>query len=87
MKNNSLPLDLCAEYDAAARWCAERGFAGNVGDPLPAIMDTQGALQYINADPEAFQARVKEFAYARAMNQTHVGICEGSFIDYLEKHG
>lgn len=74
MKNTTstpeLPLELCAEYDAAAEWCAKRGLRGNTGDPLPANMDPDGALKFINADPESFQMRVKEFAYSLAM-ETH----------------
>lgn len=35
-----LPLEHAAEYDAAAMWCAVRGIAGKIGDPLPANMAT-----------------------------------------------
>jgi hypothetical protein len=65
-----LPLEHCAEYDAAAHWCALRGLTGKVGDPLPRNMGNDGALRYINADPEAFQERVRQCAYALAM-ETH----------------
>lgn len=64
-----LPLSHCKEYDAAAEWCAKRGLTGNMGDKLPENMDSQGALKYINADPEAFQKRVKDFAYALEMEK------------------
>jgi hypothetical protein len=64
---SELPLELCAEYDSAAEWCALRGIKGDWGDPLPPAMAADGALKYINADPEAFQQRVKQFAYAITM--------------------
>lgn len=64
-----LPLEHCAEYDGAAEWCALRGLKGAIGDPLPANMDPQGALLYINADTEAFQERVRQCAYALAMSK------------------
>ncbi len=67
--NAPLPLEHCAEYDAAADWCAARGLTGAIGDPLPANMATDGALLWIQADPEAFQERVRQCAYARAMNR------------------
>ncbi len=66
--NAQLPLEHCAEYDAAADWCAARGLTGALGDSLPANMATDGALRWINADPEAFQERVRQFAYARSMS-------------------
>lgn len=65
----SLPIELCAEYDAAAEWCAKRGLKGSIGDALPLNMDSDGALCCINADPEAFQERVRQFAYALAMEK------------------
>ena len=53
-----------AEYDAAAEWCARRGFAGEIGDPLPDMGgDTHDA---INADPVAFARRVRETVYMLA---------------------
>jgi hypothetical protein len=67
MKTTELPLEHCAEYDAAAEHCARRGLRGAIGDPLPANMDANGALAWINADPEAFQERVRQFAYGLAM--------------------
>lgn len=68
----SLPIEHCAEYDSAAEWCAIRGLKGKVGDPLPANMDPNGALKYINADPESFEKRVRQFAYARAMSNINL---------------
>lgn len=55
------------EYDAAALWCAKRKIAGGVGDPLPNLLSA-GAKLLIDADPEAFQERVRMTAYAEAMN-------------------
>jgi hypothetical protein len=66
---DQLPAELLTEYDGAAQWCAQRGLTGKVGDPLLANMSASGALKYINADPEAFEQRVKEFAYALAMER------------------
>jgi len=62
-----LPLEHVAEYDSAARWCAMRGIKGKIGDRLPDLMSPDGALKYISADPEAFQERIRQFAYAQAM--------------------
>lgn len=59
--------DHTAEYDAAAEWCAARGIAGKDGDQLPTLLDGYTFAE-INADPEAFEQRVKDFAYALAMN-------------------
>lgn len=68
--DESLPLEHCNEYDAAAEWCARRGLSGKVGTPLPANMAADGALKYIQADPEAFEERVRQSAYAIAMSAT-----------------
>lgn len=62
-----LPPEHAQEYDAAAEWCARRGIAGNPGDRLPENMNPEGALKYINDDPEAFQMRVKQCFYAQYM--------------------
>lgn len=64
--NEPLPIEHCAEYDAAAEWCAKRGYTGKEGDPLPPNMANDGALKWIQADLEAFQQRVRETAYALA---------------------
>jgi len=69
---NSLPLELLPEYDGAARWCAQRGLTGKIGDALPENMDSDGALRWINADPEAFIERVRQFAYAIAMESLNL---------------
>lgn len=54
------------EYDAAADWCAARGIRGTIKDPLPENLSDR-ASELINADPEAFERRVKEHAYFRSM--------------------
>lgn len=69
-----LPLSCLEEYDSAAKWCAERGYKGKVGDPLPANMASEGALKWIQEDPESFEERVKEMAYMVAMNKTPLGL-------------
>lgn len=67
MNEVELPLEHCKEYDDTAEWCARGGLNGDIGDLLPANMAAEGALKYINADPEAFQKRVRQFSYAIAM--------------------
>lgn len=67
--NTPLPLEHCAEYDAVAEYCASRGLRGEIGDPLPGNMDANGALLWINADPESFQERVRQIAYCIAMEK------------------
>lgn len=67
--NMELPCVHVAEYDAAAEWSAKRGLKGLKGDALPLNMASDGALKYIQADPEAFRERVKQFAYALAMEK------------------
>lgn len=54
------------EYDAAAEWCARHGHKGKIGDPLPNLLSTRAQAE-IDADPDAFQERVRAFAYAQAM--------------------
>lgn len=54
------------EYDDAASWCAERGIAGNDGDPLPDNLSAD-CFWAINDDPEAFAERIRATAYARSM--------------------
>jgi len=60
---NTLPIEHCAEYDAAAEWYAKYS-------ELPANMAIPGAITSINDDPEAFFERVKAFQYALAMEAT-----------------
>lgn len=61
-----LNLENCDEYDAAAKDLARRGLKGEIGDPLPNLM-SGATVDAINDDPEAFQKRVQQFAYALAM--------------------
>lgn len=65
---SELRLEDVGEYDSAARWCAIRGIKGELGDKLPELMSPE-CLEAINYDPEAFQERVRQFAYARAMER------------------
>ena len=60
-----------SEYDFAADWCAQRGIKGDDGDRLPSLISS-AALTEINADIEAFQRRVRESAYANAMNKLNL---------------
>ena len=53
-------------YDFCADWCAARGLKGTIGDPLPNLLSGD-VLKLINDDPEAFEQRVRQCAYARAM--------------------
>lgn len=57
-----------AEYDSAAEWCAKRGIKGKVGDPLPNLL-SNCVCEEIDSDPEAFERRVREFAYTLAMEK------------------
>ena len=59
------------EYEQAAAWCAERGIAGNLGDPLPSPLATE-VCEAIGADPEAFKECVRRHAYARAMDSLNL---------------
>jgi hypothetical protein len=56
------------EYDWAADALARKGLTGKPGDPLPDLM-SEACHDLINADPEAFQRRVRESAYARSMRK------------------
>lgn len=58
-----------AEYDSAAEYLAKRGLKGVMGDPLPENI-TPEAHKLICDDPEAFERRVKDFAYGLAMEKT-----------------
>jgi hypothetical protein len=61
------------EYDSAAEWCARRGIAGRVGDNLPPCMSLR-VLREINADPDAWEQRVRDTAYALAMSRRDGGV-------------
>lgn len=56
------------EYERAAAFLAKRGLLGLPGDILPHNISAI-TMELINADLEAFQARVREHAYAIAMNK------------------
>lgn len=70
--NEPLPIEHAEEYDHLARHCADFGLSGDVGTVLPDGLFSPGAIDYINADPEAFAQRVKEFAYGRSMERWHL---------------
>lgn len=76
-----LPLEFVREYDGAAEH-----FARN--NKLPEAMGSPGALDYINADTEAFDQRVREFRYAHAMESTHAAFPENDFpsIEIQQAH-
>jgi hypothetical protein len=59
---------LLESYDACAEWCAKRGLKGAIGDPLPDLLSKE-VLDFINEDPEAFEERVRQTAYALAMGK------------------
>jgi hypothetical protein len=59
------------EYDAAAEWCAKRRIAGTDTEKemrLPELLSAD-VHALIDADPGAFAARVRETAYALAMER------------------
>ncbi len=62
-------MDAWSEYDSAAEWCAKRGIIGRIGDRLPENLSRE-CYDLINDDFEAFQKRIRESAYALAMNKT-----------------
>lgn len=64
--DNGIPGAEWKEYDAAADWCAERGFTGAAGTPLPVNLSAR-AFELIEYDHDAFGRRVREHAYFRAM--------------------
>ena len=64
--DNDIPGGAWLEYDAAAAWCVARGIRGAINDPLPENLSDR-AMEIINADPEAFERRVREHAYFQSM--------------------
>jgi hypothetical protein len=56
------------EYDNCAEWCAKRGFAGKIGDPLPTGLSV-ACFDEIAEHPEEFMERVRDTAYALAMQE------------------
>ena len=57
-----------AEYDAAAEHFARMGVIPNENDSLPLNMGAR-TVQYIAADVEAFQQRVRDIQYGIAMSK------------------
>jgi hypothetical protein len=60
-----------SEYDSAAAWCAKRGIAGDVGDPLPDLLGGD-VCDEIDADVDAFADRVRATAYMLACERSQV---------------
>ena len=56
------------EYDRAAMDLARRNLTGKIGDSLPLNMSGE-AVDLINDDPEAFELRVRQCAYALSMGE------------------
>ena len=61
-----LPIEFIAEYDSAAMHGARQRLQSKP-ESLPILMCEPGAITYIEADPEAFEERVRETCYALAM--------------------
>ena len=51
-----------SEYESVAGWCAKAGKKGVAGDALPDFVSVR-AMALIDADPEAFERRVRDHAY------------------------
>lgn len=66
--DNGIPAGVWLEYDAAADWLAARGRSGAPGSPLPENISRR-CSELILADVEAFESRVRDMAYARAMRR------------------
>lgn len=61
-----------AEYESAAGWCAKReGTKGVIVGRLPEMISSR-CLDLIEADPEAFEERVRATAYGMAMERRNL---------------
>lgn len=56
------------EYESVCAYMAKRGLTGKAGDPLPNAI-SYGCAEIINDDLYAFQKRIREHAYAMAMEK------------------
>ena len=56
------------EWDAAAEWCARRGYRGVEGEPLPELISSE-VHDYINEHPDEFEQAVTDAGYALAMER------------------
>lgn len=83
-----MDINLAKEYDAAAEWCAKRGFAGKPGDLLPPLLST-ACTNEILLDPEPFQKRIRETAYALAFDKREADqkLNDAARIRYANEHG
>lgn len=68
MINEVRTVEEINEYESAAEWCALRGLRGVAGDRLPDSLSATVADD-IDAFPEEFQARVRDYAYGIAMEK------------------
>ena len=64
----SHPDYVIQEFEWAAEDLARKGLTGKDGDPLPNLMSIQG-VEYINDHRDDFQQRIRQCAYALAMNK------------------
>lgn len=63
------PLDpVWAEYDSAAEYCARRGSVDQWRLKLPNAISLK-CMNEINYDQDAFERRVRDFAYATRMEK------------------
>jgi hypothetical protein len=56
------------EYESVCDYMASRHKTGKIGDKLPPNISTE-VLETINADIEAFQRRIRDWAYMYAMEK------------------
>ena len=64
-------MDTVNEYEHCAEMCAARGLQGKAGDMLPNAISIE-CFEEINADLDAFQKRVSEYAYGQAMARVNL---------------
>lgn len=67
-ERKAVKLNPWTEYDLIAEDLAKRGLKGTIGDPLPNLISSE-VHKLINDDPEAFERRVRQCAYALAMTR------------------
>lgn len=62
-------LEIQPEWDAAAKWLAQRGYTGQDSDPLPELISVQAA-EYIANHSDEFEQAVRAEGYAMAMSKS-----------------
>jgi hypothetical protein len=65
-----LTIDEVNEYESVAETMAKRGLKGEINDVLPLLIRDQVVMEILS-DPEAFQQRVRVYAYGLAMEKIH----------------